>query len=304
MKYFLQLFFLLICFNLYGTEHRADPEEFGHILKTYHQTLPHISLDETQSKADRIVDFLLNFSPENPSAIGQDTLRLQIHGQLTGEKPLRFLLPAFPFKSKNPKKVIGDDPDLGDLIGLQTLSHIALEIQRVHKPGALIQLIGDGVLCANALGIPEAEIHVYILKIRQLITHFQMPLQIHQLGELEGSDTFGKNFLAITEILDAIPVEQIPDLTAFVNNEMNCRYYKERFKGQYKQQVQLARKLIPERSKRFSIYLEMIMRGQNFIRLSVNERHTNISEKLPIALVFKGFRKSPWRHPLAPFPIG
>src|SRR5689334_7477731 len=58
--------------------------------------------------------------------------------------PIHCVLPAFPCKSPNLKKVIGTLPDNGEEMALAFLSSLCRQISEIYKPGAQITICSDG----------------------------------------------------------------------------------------------------------------------------------------------------------------
>lgn len=63
------------------------------------------------------------------------------------QKPIRCVLPAFPFKSPNRKdKVIGVLPDLGEELALMHLNGLCESIAEIYEPGATVTITSDGLV--------------------------------------------------------------------------------------------------------------------------------------------------------------
>lgn len=63
------------------------------------------------------------------------------------QKPIRCVLPAFPFKSPNRKdKVIGVLPDLGEELALMHLNGLCETIAEIYEPGAMVTITSDGLV--------------------------------------------------------------------------------------------------------------------------------------------------------------
>lgn len=56
---------------------------------------------------------------------------------------VEFYLPAFPYKSPNPDKVVGGGPDMGEQLALEHFHSFAGAIERIYEPGAKIWIIND-----------------------------------------------------------------------------------------------------------------------------------------------------------------
>jgi hypothetical protein len=112
------------------------------LLKKYKGGLPKLNASQqgegAEQKATTIVQFLNQFRPPDLNLKGEKELIQKVAELIKENKPLEFLLPSFPVKSKNTeRKVIGPDPDLGEFIGLTTLDHICQQIAEVYSQGGI-----------------------------------------------------------------------------------------------------------------------------------------------------------------------
>jgi pyoverdine/dityrosine biosynthesis protein Dit1/AcrR family transcriptional regulator len=90
---------------------------------------------------------------------------------VAAEKPIHFVLPAFPAKSPNHQKTIGKLPDLAEEIAIQTLQSLCDEIQAIHPPGAKVTICSDGRIFSTLVGVEDAEITAYVAHLRNFIQH-------------------------------------------------------------------------------------------------------------------------------------
>ncbi|MCJ1283298.1 hypothetical protein MMC26_002626 [Xylographa opegraphella] len=92
-----------------------------------------------------------------------------IQGYLDAGKPVRMILPAFPFKSPNKvDKVIGALPDLGEELALAHLNGLCETITEVYKPGAEITILSDGIVYSDILSVPDEEVWAYGESLREM----------------------------------------------------------------------------------------------------------------------------------------
>lgn len=89
-------------------------------------------------------------------------------------KPVTFILPAFPGKSPNPEKVLGVLPDMAERLSLQFLNQLCLEVRKIYAPGARIILCSDGRVFSDIVGISEEHIDLYQKEIDQIINDLQL----------------------------------------------------------------------------------------------------------------------------------
>lgn len=83
--------------------------------------------------------------------------------------PIHFTLPAFPAKSPNRTKVIGELPDLGELLALQHLQRICDEIAAVYPPGAKITICSDGHVFSDLVGLTDEAVDRYLEELQKMI---------------------------------------------------------------------------------------------------------------------------------------
>ncbi len=83
--------------------------------------------------------------------------------------PVRCVLPAFPAKSPNPRKVLGTMPDLAEELALRHLQGICDEVAEVHPPGARMTICSDGRVFSDLVGVADEDVTRYGEEIRTLI---------------------------------------------------------------------------------------------------------------------------------------
>jgi len=83
--------------------------------------------------------------------------------------PLTFILPAFPAKSPNPRKVLGSLPDTAERIALTFLKGLCQRITQHHKPGARILLCADGHVFADTIRVDDATVAQYQAHLAELV---------------------------------------------------------------------------------------------------------------------------------------
>lgn len=89
-------------------------------------------------------------------------------------KPIHFILPAFPAKSPNPNKVLGSLPDLGEEIALRTLEDLCLEIKTVYAPGATVTICSDGRIFSELVGVSDDNVTAYVTQIKTIIASLNL----------------------------------------------------------------------------------------------------------------------------------
>lgn len=85
-------------------------------------------------------------------------------------KPIHFVLPAFPAKSPNKEKVIGVLPDLGEQLGLQLLDKMCRQIKEVYPAGAQVTVCFNGRVFGDLLKVSDAFVSEYCLELKKIAT--------------------------------------------------------------------------------------------------------------------------------------
>jgi L-tyrosine isonitrile synthase len=82
--------------------------------------------------------------------------------------PISAVLPAFPAKAPNEKKVLGILPDTAEIIALSHLNELCSRIEQVYAPGMRITICSDGLVFKNCIGIGINSISEYWATLREL----------------------------------------------------------------------------------------------------------------------------------------
>lgn len=124
-------------------------------------------------------------------------------------KPIHFILPAFPAKSPNPEKVLGTLPDLGEEIALMTLENMCKEISSIYEPGASLTICSDGRIFSELVGVTDELISDYVESIKAIITKLNLQhVNIVNLEDLMEVSSFDEQR---TKLIDtyAEPLEEL-----------------------------------------------------------------------------------------------
>ncbi len=89
-------------------------------------------------------------------------------------KPVTFVLPAFPGKSPNPEKVLGPLPDLAERLALHFLGHLCQRIKKIYPPGIKIILCSDGRVFSDVVGMIEKNVSAYQAELDSLIEEMSL----------------------------------------------------------------------------------------------------------------------------------
>ena len=85
----------------------------------------------------------------------------RVEGFIAEGKPIEFVLPAFPGKSPNLTKVLGDMPDMAESLSLSFLHSLCQQVQTIYSPGTRVIICSDGRVFADLVRIPDTAITSY-----------------------------------------------------------------------------------------------------------------------------------------------
>lgn len=111
---------------------------------------------------------------------------------IEANRPVTFVLPAFPGKSPNPNKVLGHLPDMAERRALKFLGHLCERVKRLHKPGARVILCSDGRVFSDVVGMKEEHVTEYQEGISRMIVELGLT---HQITTFNLDDFFGGSSL-------------------------------------------------------------------------------------------------------------
>jgi len=84
-------------------------------------------------------------------------------------EPIHFLLPAFPAKSPNTKKVLGRLPDMAEEVALLFLENVCAELKELYPPGARISICSDGRVFSDLVGVRDEDVSNYAEELKRII---------------------------------------------------------------------------------------------------------------------------------------
>ncbi|HZJ45675.1 MAG TPA: isocyanide synthase family protein [Pyrinomonadaceae bacterium] len=93
----------------------------------------------------------------------------KVRRSIAAGEPVHFLLPAFPAKSPNPTKVLGQLPDMAEEIALTFLERVCGEIKDLYSPGAQITICSDGRVFSDLVGVSDASVSDYAAELKLLM---------------------------------------------------------------------------------------------------------------------------------------
>lgn len=89
-------------------------------------------------------------------------------------KPVTFVLPAFPGKSPNPEKVLGPLPDHAEQLALSFLGIFCQRVKKYYPPGIKIILCSDGRVFSDVVGMKDINVTAYQVKLNSLIEELSL----------------------------------------------------------------------------------------------------------------------------------
>jgi len=93
----------------------------------------------------------------------------KIEYSISQNEPIKFMLPAFPFKIANPLKSFRDDADLAEIGAFARFNEINLQIKKFYKPGAQFHVFHDGHLYFRHFLHSEADADRYFNSMKRFI---------------------------------------------------------------------------------------------------------------------------------------
>lgn len=89
-------------------------------------------------------------------------------------RPITFVLPAFPGKSPNLAKVLGTLPDMAEQLSLMFLDGLCKRIKKTYAPGAKVILCSDGRVFSDVVGMNEEDVSAYQREINLMIERLSL----------------------------------------------------------------------------------------------------------------------------------
>ncbi|MBP7729984.1 MAG: L-tyrosine/L-tryptophan isonitrile synthase family protein, partial [Alphaproteobacteria bacterium] len=80
-----------------------------------------------------------------------------------------FVLPAFPGKSPNSRKVLGTLPDFAEQLSLNFLGDLCNRVKDYYLPGVKIIICSDGRVFSDIVGIEENNLTAYQIEFNRII---------------------------------------------------------------------------------------------------------------------------------------
>jgi pyoverdine/dityrosine biosynthesis protein Dit1 len=137
-----------------------------------------ISRDQAIAKATIILVDVMRFRRMSDGKVScgsspcTECLKPHLHkvaAAILDNRPITFVLPAFPGKSPSPAKVLGPLPDMAERCSLEFLGQLCERVRRYHAPGARIVLCSDGRVFSDAVGMREEDVTAYQHELSSMI---------------------------------------------------------------------------------------------------------------------------------------
>jgi L-tyrosine isonitrile synthase len=158
-------------------------------------------------------------------------------------EPLHFVLPAFPAKSRNPGKVVGSLPDLGERISVEFLQSFCEQLSHLHPPGARIEICSDGHVFSDLLDIPDDDVTRYRVELQRIIDSIGAgSVRLYSLDDAFGLDSYDE----MRELLVARYATPVDEIRAEVRTDLQARSL---FNGMHRFMVEDQTALYPEISR-------------------------------------------------------
>lgn len=113
--------------------------------------MPSVTISAAETQVAKILDVISAYRHRSSSVTDRfaefiPELQKQLSDTAFKKEPVRFILPAFPFKAPaedNIRKALGLFPDKAEEIALQTLDGFADSIAEIYEGGATVVLVSD-----------------------------------------------------------------------------------------------------------------------------------------------------------------
>lgn len=129
---------------------------------------------EVEDKVDELVVILLTqlLSREKILYQGFKALKNQVARQVALGQPLEFVLPAFPCKSVNAEKCLGNTPDLAEWIALKKIVSVIRNIEELYEPGVSLIIFSDYHTFSSYISVSQENFHQYRAELKAMVKVF------------------------------------------------------------------------------------------------------------------------------------
>jgi pyoverdine/dityrosine biosynthesis protein Dit1 len=110
-----------------------------------------------------------SYAPVEVSEASRSLHLGRIQSFIEAKEPIQLVLPAFPAKAPNLRKVLGKLPDAAEWLALESLDQLLDDITEAHAPGAELVICSDGHVFADAVGVPDPDVRAYRAELERML---------------------------------------------------------------------------------------------------------------------------------------
>lgn len=141
------------------------------------------------------------------------------------EQPIRMVLPAFPAKSPNRKKVLGELPDMAEIVALGFLEKLCRRMEACYSPGVELVLCSDGHVFADLVGLDDQQVDQYVAELQAILDDLNAHhVRLHGLVESYGP-------VPPNQLRGRLVADHGPDLAQLRCSVQNSDHLKSKFNG-------------------------------------------------------------------------
>lgn len=107
--------------------------------------------------------------PREPSEAALALHLSRVQSFVSAGERIQLVLPAFPAKAPNARKVLGKLPDTAEAIALERLEGLLRDIAEAYPPGAELVVCSDGHVFADVVGVSDADVRAYRRALEAMI---------------------------------------------------------------------------------------------------------------------------------------
>jgi L-tyrosine isonitrile synthase len=199
----------------------------------------------TTSKS--IVSILAKYNPMmsvvEAASIENLPIYESVKSLVSQRKEITFILPAFPAKSPNRQKTLGNLPDMGEVIALQRLQQLCMDISSIYQPGAKVVICSDGRVFNDIVRVSDENLVRYRDEIAAIIEEFEL----QHLQQFSLDDCFqDMDFISMRKHLTENHGPKIDDIKNLVRT---TEHFKNLFNGMHRFIKEDLLAISPEQSK-------------------------------------------------------
>ncbi|MCO5583347.1 hypothetical protein L7F22_037257 [Adiantum nelumboides] len=210
----------------------------------------------------------------------KQVLQSKLEDYIHQERPIDFILPAFPFKApiraNGSRSTLSSLPDKSEEIALQTLNVFADSIQEIYQPGATVTIVSDASVYGDLLQIDEMEAFEYGHALREMakdlgLKHLRF---IRPIGLRKNDDTFTNSqqeYFNQNQELRQILETEYSSNQFYENENINAtkKHYDNVLTGYNDQNKENVQKAMIKRGKAYAALIAKT--SPDSIRLSIHE---------------------------------